>query len=222
MSNLNHIGIIMDGNRRYAKKYLLNPLKGHDKGAETIKKIIETAKQNNIKQLSLYTFSIKNFQRQKTEVDHLMNLFKEKFKEFSKSKEFKEVKINFCGKLSMFENNIQTMMNELMNKTKDNKKLIINFCMAYDGQEEIVHATNECIKNNLKIDQKNIQKNLYISTPLDLIIRTSGENRLSGFLLWLSSYAEIYFTKKLWPEFNKDEFLKAIDEYKNRNRRFGR
>lgn len=218
---LNHIGLIMDGNRRYAKKHLLNPLKGHEEGTKRVKEVIEISIQNKISEISLYTFSTKNFKRTKQELNFLFKLFEEKFAELIED-ETQNLQIRFAGHTKMFPENIQSKMHNLEEKTQNNTGLIVNFCMAYDGQEEIINSVKICNEKGIEPNSENIQKNLWIKTPADLIIRTSGENRISGFLLWQSSYSEFYFTNKLWPEFTKEEYQKSIDEYNKRHRRFGK
>ncbi|HLC87266.1 MAG TPA: polyprenyl diphosphate synthase [Candidatus Nanoarchaeia archaeon] len=224
-----HLGVILDGNRRFAKRLMLKPWKGHEWGYKKVEKLLEWCREFEIKEVTLYAFSIENFDRPKKEFDYLMKLFKEAFTKLKAEKEKRKgVKINFIGRIKMFPKDLQKVMYELMQITKDNKKYIINFAMAYGGRAEIIDAVKKIAlrvkKGELKIGQLNekvFEKNLYIQSAPDLIIRTS-EQRISGFLLWQSAYSELIFLpNKLWPEFNKKDFTKCIAEYSNRERRFG-
>ncbi|MDD5253683.1 MAG: polyprenyl diphosphate synthase [Candidatus Nanoarchaeia archaeon] len=227
-----HVGIILDGNRRFAKKLMLKPWKGHEYGAEKIEKLLNWASELGIKELTLYAFSIENFGRPKEEFDMLMRIFSESFDnvleridELNKNK----IRIRFIGRIEMFPKEVYTKMKKLMELTKNNDKYFVNFAMAYGGRAEIVDATKriaEQVKNGKlkleEINEKLFGENLYLNSDPDLVIRTSGEKRISGFLLWQGSYAEFYFTDKLWPEFEKEDLVKAIEDYCKRDRRFGK
>src|SRR3989338_1476732 len=224
-----HIGLVLDGNRRFAKRLMLKPWKGHEYGAEKIEKLFEWCKELNIKELTLYCFSIENFNRPKDEFDYLMNLFKKEFTKMKDDPRLKDIKINFIGRLNMFPKDVQDSMNVLIEKTKNNKPYMINFAMAYGGRAEVIDATKkiaEAVKEGkLDVDDINEQvfeKNLYNASEPDLIIRTSGEKRTSGFLIYQAAYSELIFIDKMWPEFEKEDFVKAIKEYSNRERRFGK
>ena len=222
-----HLGVIVDGNRRFAKRLMLKQWKGHEWGARKVEKVFDWCNQIGVKELTLYVFSIENFNRPKREFNYLMDLFRKEFNEFKSDPRLKFTKINFIGRIWMFPKDIQDIMHELINKTKDNNKFILNFAMGYGGRTEILDAVNkiasEIKKGKLnKIDEKIFEKNLYNKSEPDFIIRTSGEQRTSGFLLWQGAYAELYFCKKYWPEFTKQDFNKAIASYQNRERRFGR
>ena len=224
-----HIGIILDGNRRFAKKLMLKPWMGHEWGAKKVQSLLDWCKEFNIHELTLYAFSIENFDRPKKEFDYLMNLFEKAFEELKKDKKIKDIAIKFIGRISMFPENIQKEMNELMEITKNNIPYQVNFAMAYGGRAEIIDATKkiaEQIKNGkLDIDKINdevFKENLYLNSDPDLVIRTS-ESRLSGFLTYQSAYAEIIFLPdKLWPEFEKKDFVACLEEYSRRQRRFGK
>lgn len=226
-----HLGIILDGNRRFAKRLMLKPHKGHEWGYKKIKELFKWCKELKIRELTLYTFSIENFDRPKGEFDFLMDLFVRAFKETKEDKEMHEnkIKINFIGRLYMFPEAVQKAMNDLMESTKRYSDFVVNFAMAYGGRAEIIDATKkiaEQVKSGkLNIDEINeevFKKNIYLESEPDLIIRTS-ERRLSGFLLWQGSYAEIQFLPDvLWPEFTKEHFIQCIGDYGNRERRFGR
>ncbi len=226
---LNHIGVILDGNRRFAKKLMLKPEKGHEWGYEKVKKLVGWCKEENIKELTLYTFSIENFNRPKHEFNYLMDLFQKAFIELKDDPKVKDVKVNFIGRIKKFPKKVQNAIYELMDMTKDNGPFKVNFAMAYGGRAEIVDATKkiaEKIKNNeLQIEDINedtFAQNLYLNSDPDLIIRTS-ESRLSGFLPFQGTYSEIKFLPDtLWPEFSKDHFLACVNEFNDRNRRFGK
>jgi len=223
--------MIIDGNRRFSKRLMLKPWKGHEWGAKKVEAIFNWCKEYGIKEVTIYSFSIENFHRPKTEFNFLMQLFVKEFTKMMKDERLEKdkVKINFIGRIKLFPKNLQKIMHQLMEKTKDNDGFIVNFAMAYGGRAEIIDATkkiSEQIKNGkLKINQVNervFEKNLYLDSEPDLIIRTA-ESRLSGFLLWQCSYAEIIFLPdKLWPEFSKKDFEDCLKEYSQRNRRLGK
>ncbi len=229
MAALRHVGIILDGNRRFAKRLMLKPFMGHDWGAKKVKALLEWCKEEGIKEVTLFAFSLENFDRPKREFDYLVRLFEDEFKKtLSDPLLYKDrIKIRFIGRTWLFPQSIYKLMLELMEKTKDHDQYTVNFAMAYDGRAEIVDAAKrlfEKIKNGeaQEINEDEFSKCLYNRSYPDLIIRTS-ESRLSGFLLWQSSYSEIIFLPdKLWPEFTKDDFISCIEEYKKRQRRFGK
>ncbi|HLC73491.1 MAG TPA: polyprenyl diphosphate synthase [Candidatus Nanoarchaeia archaeon] len=225
-----HIGIILDGNRRFARKLMLKPWKGHEWGAKKVEKLVTWCEELGIKELTLYAFSLENFNRPKEEFNYLMNLFKDSFSKFEEDPRIKKnkIKITFIGRIWMFPKGIQELMQRLMEKTKNYNKYKINIAMAYSGRAEIIDAVKKLSKDiksgKLSIDELNEQvfkKNLYLESEPDLIIRTGGEKRISGFLLWQGSYAEFVFTDKMWPEFEKNDLVLAIKEYGRRERRFG-
>jgi tritrans,polycis-undecaprenyl-diphosphate synthase [geranylgeranyl-diphosphate specific] len=226
-----HIGIILDGNRRFAKRLMMKPWQGHEWGAKKVEKVLDWCKELGIKEITLYAFSIENFNRPKQEFDYLMKIFEEMFTKTAQDVRLKEndIKINFLGRTWMFPQAVQNAIHKLEEVTKNNKTYILNFALAYGGRAEIIDATkkiSEQIKSGkLKIEDINeevFKKNLYTDSEPDLIIRTSGEKRTSGFLLWQGSYAELYFCEKMWPEFEKEDLVKAVEEYSNRERRFGK
>lgn len=221
-----HVAIILDGNRRYAKSIGKNSWEGHEYGAKALKEVVDEAAKLNIEELSLYTFSTENFNRPKIEIDFLMNLFKRIFSEIEKNKEYlKSYKIIVAGDKSLFSKDIQRIMGSIDDKTKDNKGMRINFCMGYGGRNEILNAFKKIINKNVKsedITEKVISENLYVSSDIDLMIRTGGEKRTSGFLPWQSVYAEIIFLDKMWPDFTRKDLNDCVDEFNNRKRRFGR
>ena len=227
--NPNHIAIIMDGTGRWAQKRGLKRTKGHQKGADALKKISEYVYDKNIKVLSVFAFSTENWKRDKEEVDYLMDLFLKAFKENFESVKKKGVKVIFSGVKTKLSDKVLRAMDDMQNETKDNTNGIFNICLNYGGQDEIVEATKKIsvdIKNN-NIDLDDIDSNLFNKylfnnlPPIDLLIRTSGEYRISNFMLWQMAYAELYFTDVLWPDFNEEEMDKAIKSYNKRDRRFG-
>lgn len=226
-----HVGIILDGNRRFAKKKSLNPFSGHEEGAKTVENLLEWASDLGIKEMTLYTLSSENFNRQEKEVNFLFRLFEKKFEEFYNDKRIdeKRIRIRFIGRLHLFPKKLQDMMNNLMEKTKDYDNYFLNFAMGYGGRTEIVDAMKkiaEKVRNNElmveNINEDTICQNLYLQDEPDLIIRTS-EQRLSNFLTWQCVYSEILFLPdKLWPEFTKEDLIACLDEYSRRKRRFGK
>ncbi len=224
-----HVGIIVDGNGRWAKEKGLSRSKGHLAGSKNLKKIALYAFKRGIKVLSVFVFSTENFKRSKEEVDYLMNLFIKAFKTDFKIFHEKDVKVIFSGEKEGLPKEVINTMETMEEKTKNNQSGILNVCINYGGRREIVNTTkkliNKVLNNELNIndiDEECIRKNLYYDLPdIDLLIRTSGELRLSNFMLYQSSYAELYFTKVYFPSFSEKDFDTAITEYNKRNRRYG-
>lgn len=224
----NHIAIILDGNRRYAKKMGLKPWKGHEFGIKKLEELVKWCLEMGIKEVTFYSFSTENFKRAKNEIDFLFNLFKNKFNDLKNDKEiFKnKVRINVIGRIGMFPKDMRKSMLEIMKKTKNHENLIVNFALAYGGRQEIVDSFKRILKNspNIKPDKINeniITKNLYLQSEPDLVIRPGGEIRTSNFLTWQGVYSEWIFVNKLWPEFTKQDLLNCIKEFNRRERRFG-
>lgn len=219
-----HIAIILDGNRRFSKKKHIPGFQGHYRGAKKIEELIEWAIDLGIKELTLYAFSLENFNRNKKEVNYLFNLFRKNVKKMGDDKRIHKdkIQINFIGRLNMFPKDLREDMNSLMKKTKKYDGLKINFVMAYGSWGEVVDMVKKIVKKKIKkIDEHVINNNLYFKDCPDLLIRPGGEKRLSNFLLLQMAYTELYFTDKLWPEFSKKDFIKAIEEFEKRERRFG-
>ncbi len=223
-----HVAIILDGNRRYAKSKKMPAWQGHRKGAKKVKELISWCDSLGITELTLYSFSIENFNRPKTEKDELFKLFRNNIKSISDEKKNK-ARINFIGRLFLFPDDIQRSMKELMDSTEKNQGLRVNFAMAYGGRAEIVDCCKKIAiaakKHSIEIDdidEEMLNDNMYLQSQPDLIIRPGGEKRISNFLLWQGYYSEWYFTDRLWPEFTKEELIKAISEYNKRERRFGK
>ena len=221
---LKHIAIILDGNRRFAKKLMLEPWKGHEFGARKLEKLLSWAKEFGIKELTLYCFSFENFNRPKKEFNYLTDLFK---KEFSKLKNDKrihknKIKIRFIGKRELFDSEIREIIKELEKATQNYSKYKINFALGYGGRQEIIEAIKKLVKKGKKINEKNFQKELWLSDEPDLIIRTGGEKRTSNFLPWQSIYSEWFFLNRMWPEFTKHDLIRCVNEFKKRERKFGK
>jgi len=222
-----HVGIILDGNRRFAKRLMLEPWKGHEYGAKKIEEVLEWCKELSIKEITLFVFSLENFNRPKEEFNYLMKVFNDGFERLGKDERLDKYKIrvNVLGKIELFPKDVQEKMKYIINKTKTYDDYILNFALGYSGRAEIVDATKKIIENKLKpedITEGSFADYLYNKHDVDLIIRTSGEKRTSGFLLWQGSYAELVFVDKFWPEFTKEDFIDAIEEYSRRHRRFGK
>ena len=230
MNNLpNHVGIIMDGNGRWATNQGLKRSMGHKEGAKTLEKLLNHIFHLGIKYVSIYAFSTENFKREKDEVDYLMDLF---VKIFSLKKKIfikNELKVIFSGRRDNLRDDVKNSIIKLEELTKDFKNGTLNVCLNYGGRMEIVDMAKKIsslVKDN-KIDISDINEELVNKymyqelPPLDFVIRTSGEQRISNFMLWQGSYAEYYFPNTLFPDFNEDEFDRALEEYDKRNRRFG-
>lgn len=224
-----HVAIIMDGNGRWATKKNLSRSIGHLEGSKTLKKIVEYAFSNGIEILSVFAFSTENFKRSKEEVNYLMNLFVKMFKDYFDELNEKGIKIVFSKKESGLPDKLENIIKDVTEKTKDNKNGIFNVCINYGGQDEIVDVVKKISKKvldgNINIDDINkniIEENLYQKLPpIDLLIRTSGEYRISNYMLWQMAYSEMYFTNTYFPDFDEFELKKAIEEYSKRDRRFG-
>ncbi len=231
MSSPHHVAVILDGNRRYAKKRHIAPWLGHYAGADRLYKFLEWSKQLGIRILTLYTFSFENFKRSKTELRHLFSLFLTKFSEVEKDKRLAKegIRIRFIGTLQLFPKQLQDKMAALEAKTRRNKNYTINFAMGYSARQEIADAAR-AIAAKVKrgklalssITDSLLQKHLYLPDEPDLIIRTAGEQRLSNFLLFQGAYSELVFVNKFWPEITKKDLSACIAEYNSRIRRFGK
>lgn len=229
MKNLpTHIAFIVDGNRRWAKKRGLSTFEGHRRGFELMKKVINWCLEKDIRILTFYIFSTENWKRSHEEVDYLINrLFaRELFKKHVEVLKKQNIKIIFSGRKYPLTKSFQKAMKDIMRSSKNNSAGIVNFALNYGGRPEIVDAIKKIIKKKIpsqKIDEDLVKKNLYapeLSYP-DLMIRTSGEKRLSNFLLWQLAYTELCFLKKNWPDFMERDLEKALRDYSRRKRRFG-
>lgn len=229
MNDLNHVAIILDGNGRWARERGMTRSQGHYHGFNNLVKLSEYIFDKGIKVLSVYAFSTENFKRDKKEVDYLMNLFKTAFKTYGDKLDKKGIKVVFSGRRKPLPEGVLKTIDYVEEKTKNNTKGIFNICVNYGGQYEILDAVKKINKdvlngklNNDEIDLDILYKYMYHDLPpVDLMIRTSGENRLSNFLLFQNAYAEFYFPKTYFPAFDEKEFDKAVEEYYSRDRRFG-
>ena len=230
MAIINHIGIIVDGNGRWAKERGLTRSEGHLEGSKNLEAIIKYVSNNNIANyLSLYVFSTENFKRSEQEVKFLMDLFIKWFKRLQKESNKYKIKLLFSGRKEYLKKDVVDAIIEMEEKTKNNTGLVVNFCLSYGGRAEIVDTTKKIVKlvADKKIDINDIDEelfsnNLYYPLPdVDFLIRTSGEQRVSNFMLWQISYAELYFPQTYFPDFKPEELDKAVIEYQKRDRRFG-
>ena len=227
----NHIAIIMDGNGRWAKsKGLLRNI-GHQNGAKTVKEVVETCAKINVKYLTLYAFSTENWNRPKLEVELLMKLLISSLKKEVKTLQKNNIKLSTIGNLNSLPTKVARELKDVIEKTKDNNRLTLTLALSYGSREELIKTIKEIslkVKNNLispeNIDKSVINNHLYdhYLPDVDLLIRTSGEQRISNFLLWEIAYAELFFSDILWPDFNKENLFEAILNYQNRERRFGK
>lgn len=223
-TNLKHIAIIMDGNRRWAKEHNLPSMMGHKKGVEALKKVVKASHKFGIKYLTMYAFSTENWNRKKEEVDFLMNLLANTIKNELNELFDNGVKLTFIGNLSVLNSNLQNILYEAVEKTKNNEGVNLQIAINYGARDEIVRAVNEIIKSDIKeVDAEIFEKFLYtknLPSP-DLLIRTGGEMRVSNYLLWQIAYSEFYITKKYWPEFDEEALIDSIKEFSERQRRYG-
>ncbi len=226
-----HVAVIMDGNGRWAKKRGLTRVLGHRKGVNAVRETVEAASELNIKALTLYTFSTENWNRPKAEVNTLMSILVSSLKKELPTFQKNNIKLQTIGNIDKLPNKAKKELKETIEKTKNNTQLILTLALNYGSREEIINTTKliskKIVNNELKveeIDENTINNHLYTFTlpDVDFLIRTSGELRISNFLLWQIAYAELYFTEVLWPDFNKDDFYKAIINYQSRERRFGK
>jgi len=227
----NHVAIIMDGNGRWAKQKGKLRVFGHKNGVKSVQVIVEAATELGIKNLTLYTFSTENWNRPKKEVDVLMGILVSSLKKELKTLTKNNIKLQTLGKLDGLPKKVVKELKEVIEKTKNNTRLTLNLALNYGSREEIVNAikiiSKKVVNNDLsieEIDENIINNHLYTVTlpDVDFLIRTSGEKRISNFLLWQIAYAELYFTDTLWPDFRKKHFFQAIKEYQQRERRFGK
>jgi len=227
----NHVAVIMDGNGRWAKLKGKFRIFGHKKGVQSVRETIEAAAEIGVKVLTLFAFSSENWSRPKKEVDTLMSLFASSLKKELKSLQKNKIQLRAIGDLNNLPQKAQKELQEVINQTANNDRMILNLALSYGSRAEIVNAvksiSKKVVNNELiieNIDEKTINNHLYtFSLPdVDFLIRTSGEQRISNFLLWQIAYAELYFTNILWPDFKKQDFYNAIKEYQTRERRYGK
>ena len=223
MNPLNHVAIIMDGNGRWGLKHKNSRNAGHRAGLNTVERIIKQSIKNKIKFLTLFAFSTENWKRPKKEINYLFNLLENFLINKIDDLHKQNIKLKIIGTKN-FSKKLNLLLNLAEKKTSKNSKIQINLALNYGAKFELISAIKKLQKNKNKINEKNIEKFLYtknIPDP-DLMIRTGNTKRLSNFLLWQLAYSEIFFEKKMWPEFNDKDYLKIIKEYKNLKRNFGK
>lgn len=225
-----HVAIIMDGNGRWAKKRLLNRISGHEKGSDTVRAVVRTCREIGISYLTLYAFSTENWQRPRTEVDALMTLLNNFLHSEQQEMVENNIRLRVIGQVDRLPPKVQLSLRQVMTATRDNSAMILNLALSYGGRAEIIRMVQEVAKQVKagEIDPGSVTAELIadhlctrdIPDP-DLLIRTSGEMRISNFLLWQIAYTEIFVTPTLWPDFSRDELLEILKDYQSRERRFG-
>lgn len=226
-----HLAIIMDGNGRWAKKRGMLRYQGHENGSKAVREIIEGCAELGVPNLTLYAFSTENWKRPKVEVSLLMKLLVSSLKQELKTLQENDIRLNAIGNLNALPAVPRRELLKVIEQSKDNKRMTVTLALSYGSREEIIKTVQEIsdkVKNNLisplDIDETVINNHLYTHNlpDVDLMIRTSGEQRISNFLLWQLAYAELYFTDTLWPDFTKNHLFEALLDYQNRERRFGK
>jgi undecaprenyl diphosphate synthase len=226
-----HLAIIMDGNGRWAKKQGFLRAFGHENGTKSVRITVETCAKLGIENLTLYAFSTENWNRPKLEVDTLMNLLITSLKKELSTLEDNNIKLNYIGNIDKLPTKAQKELQDVIKKTANNSRMTLTLALSYSSREEIINAVKNIsnkVKNNIisidTIDESIINEHLYTQNlpEVDLLIRTSGEHRISNFLLWQIAYAELYFTEVLWPDFKEKDLYEAIISYQKRERRFGK
>ena len=227
----NHLAIIMDGNGRWAKQKGMLRAIGHENGTKSVRKTVEVCAKLGIKNLTLFAFSTENWNRPKLEVDTLMKLLVSSLKKEIKTLQSNNIRLNAIGNLTNLPESVQKELHEVINKTSENSRMTLTLALSYGAREELIQAVKKIsnkVKNNIisevAIDESIINEHLYTHNlpDVDLVIRTSGEHRISNFLLWQIAYAEFYFTNVLWPDFSENDLYEAIISYQKRERRFGK
>ena len=222
----NHLGLIIDGNRRWAKKKGLPSFYGHKKGFDNLIDILNYSFEKGVKIITVYAFSTENWSRSKREVSYLMKLLKTGLEnKITEHFNKKGIKLKIVGQKEKLSNDLQKLIEWAENLTKDNKRGVLNLAISYGGKAEIIAAVKKIIDKKIpsqKITEKTIEDNLWITDSLDFIIRTGGQKRLSNFLTWQSTYSELYFTDKTWPDFKYKDLDEAFKDYDNRQRKFGK
>ena len=220
MNELNHVAIIMDGNGRWGLKKKNSRNYGHLKGVEVVQKIVKTSIKLNIPIITFYVFSSENWKRPRNERSYLFKLIKTYFKKEIKNIVNQGIKINILGEFKKFSSDLKLVLRKTENHTKKNNKIIVNLAINYGSKKEIFNAFK---KSRKKLNLKNFEKNLYTKNIInpDILIRTGGYQRLSNFLLWQMAYTELFFLKKLWPDFNSTDLLKIINKFKKIKRNYG-
>ena len=226
-----HVAVIMDGNGRWARQRLMNRIKGHEKGSETVRTVVRTSRELGISVLTLYAFSTENWQRPKAEVAALMTLLGRFLKSERKEMMDNDIRLNTIGQIDRLPDFVRKVLDEIMQVTGQNRSMTLNLALSYGARNEIVRMVRSIAEKSISgditpeaISEQLISDHLYTADfpDPDLLIRTSGEMRISNFLLWQIAYSEIYVTKTLWPDFSKEEYIQILKEYQQRERRFGK
>ena len=223
MNSPKHVAIIMDGNGRWGIKKKNSRNFGHKKGLEVVEKVIQIAAEHNIKYLSLYVFSTENWKRPLSEINYLFKLLENYIDKKINNLLKKNIKINVLGNINPFPSKLKTKIKKVQKLTKCNHKIQVNMALNYGSRQEMILAFKKIKNKSLRINEKNINENLYTKSIPDpeILIRTGNTKRISNFLIWQCIYSEIFFVKKMWPDFNKKDFIKIISDYKKINRNFG-
>jgi undecaprenyl diphosphate synthase len=226
-NTLNHLAVIMDGNRRWAKQNNLSNYHGHKVGGQKAKMLIEIAAKSGIKHLSLFVFSTENWHRPSVEVGYLLELFESYLTDEVSNLVTNKIKLSIIGDIKQLSSNLQNKIESINSLVVEDPKMNLYVTFSYGAQQEIVDAVKKAIKSNVAAEDvtvENFRQFLYSSEmpEIDMLIRTSGRKRISNFLLWHMAYAELYFVDKYWPDFSEEDFNIAIEEYKNRSRTFGK
>ena len=230
-----HIAVILDGNRRFAKRLMKQPWHGHKWGAEKVREFLNWLREYGIKYATLYSLSLENLnKRPKKELEEILKIFEKEFSKILKPNHEVHkygVRIKIIGRIKVLPKNLQKLFKEVERVTKNYKNYFLNFAIAYGGKQEIIDAVKKLVKKikagkikACEINEGIFENFLYTNgfPPVDILIRTGGEKRISNFLLWQCAYAELFFVDKMWPEFEKEDFVKILEEYAKRERRFGR
>ena len=223
MTSPKHIAIIMDGNGRWGITKKNSRNYGHKKGLVAVEKVIDAAIEQKIKYLTLYVFSTENWKRPTNEINYLLKLLSSHIDKEIKNLLKRNIKIKIIGNIKQFPKELKLKLSRVEELTKNNNRIQINMALNYGSRQEIINSVKKLIKNKLNINEKNIEKNLYtygIPDP-EILIRTGNTNRISNFLVWQLIYTEIFFIKKMWPDFTKKDFIKIINKFKKINRNFG-
>ena len=225
-----HIAIIMDGNGRWAEKHTIGRIRGHRKGAQAVRTVVRACREIGIKYLTLFAFSTENWERPQKEVQALMFLLEEYLTKELAELQKQEIRLTTIGEIDRLNPSVKEKLLQVKESTSQNDKMVLNLALSYGAKDEIIYAVKKILKDNLagkinidKLNKETFSNYLYTSgmPDPDLLIRTSGECRISNFLLWQLAYTELYFTNILWPDFTKDDLCKAIASYQKRERRFG-
>jgi len=218
-----HLGIIMDGNRRWAKLHALETIFGHNNGVKTLDKLLEICPSLGIQTITVYALSTENFvKRSELEIINLVDVISDAALKYKEKLIWKNVRVKVLGEINKVPKKLKSSLLQLVDETKDCSKSLLQICINYGGRNEIIRAVKKTIANGEEISEETISKNLDSNLEPDLIIRPGGHRRLSNFLMWQSAYSELYFTDVLWPDFNEAELIKALDYYNRQERKFGK